>query len=189
MRFFLSGVIQGSLSGTGINDQSYRDELKALLRVAFPAPAHTLGCPIEMHPGAMNYTFEQGKAAFEQLVNEAATADAIIAFFPTASNGTAIEIWEAAKRGTPIFTISPMTENWVIKFYSTRVFPTIAEFATFVQSGELETFMDNYLARKIEQRTGEYPTSFELDQAERAVDIVDAQIQDDAPLVGSKEGA
>jgi hypothetical protein len=38
MRFFLSGVIQGSIIGREINSQSYRDELKLLLREAFPHP-------------------------------------------------------------------------------------------------------------------------------------------------------
>lgn len=88
---------------------------------------------------------EKAKQAFEHLVNEAASADAIIAYLPTASNGTAIEIWEASRRGKPVFTISPMTENWVIKFYSTRVFSTMEEFATFVRSGELMAFMKKHL--------------------------------------------
>ncbi len=145
MRFFLSGVIQGSMTGLGINSQSYRDELKALLRESFPHPEHVLLCPIELYPDAITFTPEEGKQAFERLVEEAAQADAIIAYLPTASNGTAIEIWEAARRGTPVFTISPMTENWVIKFYSTRLFPTMAEFAAFVRSGELTAFMQKHL--------------------------------------------
>lgn len=145
MRFFLSGVIQGSIVGLAISSQSYRDELKALLRESFPHPEHVLLCPIELYPDALNFSPEEGKEAFERLVEEAAGADAVIAYLPTASNGTAIEIWEAAKRGTPVFTISPMTENWVIKFYSTRVFPTMDDFAAFVRSGELMAFMKNHL--------------------------------------------
>ncbi len=145
MRFFLSGVIQGSQPGRGIFNQSYRDEIKALLRENFPHPEHVLLCPIELYPDALDLSFDAGKKAFERLVEDAANADAIIAYFPTASNGTAIEIWEAAKRDTPVFTISPMTENWVIKFYSTRVFPTMEEFAAFVRSGELTAFMEKHL--------------------------------------------
>ena len=174
MRFFLSGVIQGSITGVGMNDQSYRDVLKGLLRAAFPAPAHTLDCPIELYPDSMGYSFDEGKRAFEDLVALAAGADAIIAYLPAASNGTAIEIWEAAKRDTPIFTISPMVENWVIKFYSTRVFPTMGDFSAFVHSGELAAFMDAHIAHKIEQRTGEYPTSLELSRAESNIEIMDA---------------
>lgn len=145
MRFFLSGVIQGSIVGRGISSQDYRDELKALLRENFPHPEHVLLCPIELYPDSINLAPEGAKLAFEHLVEEAASADAIVAYFPTASNGTAIEIWEAAKRGTPVFTISPMTENWVIKFYSTRVFPTMEEFASFVRKGELTAFMQKHL--------------------------------------------
>lgn len=145
MRFFLSGVIQGSSRGVAITDQSYRDELKSLLRSTFPQPAHVTLCPIEMYPYSTELEPEAAKRAFEHLVESAATADAIVAYLPTASNGTAIEIWEAHKRGTPVFSISPMTENWVIKFYSTRVFPDVAAFAQFVHSGELAAFMQQHL--------------------------------------------
>jgi hypothetical protein len=145
MRFFLSGVIQGSITGLGINNQSYRDDLKALLRESFPHPSHILICPIELYPDSLTFTPAEGKRAFEHLVAEAAGADAIIAYLPTASNGTAIEIWEAARQGTPVFTISPMTENWVVKFYSTQVFPTMADFAAFVRNGELLAFMEKHL--------------------------------------------
>ncbi len=145
MRFFLSGVIQGSIVGNRINSQAYRDELKILLRESFPHPENVLVCPIELYPDALNFDKEQAKKAFEHLVKEASEADAIIAFLPTASNGTAIEIWEAARRGTPVFTISPMTENWVIKLYSRQVFPTMEAFAEFVRSGELMAYMEKHL--------------------------------------------
>jgi hypothetical protein len=36
-------------------------------------------------------------------------------------------------------TISPLTENWVIKLLSHRVFATLDEFTQFVARGELET--------------------------------------------------
>ena len=157
MRFFLSGVIQGSTLGAGITDQSYRDELKELLRTAFPHPEHVTLCPIEMYPYSAALPPPAAKRAFEHLVETAASADAIVAFLPVASNGTAIEIWEASKRGTPVFTVSPMTENWVIKFYSTRVFPNVAEFTDFVQSGQLAAFMQEHL------KTGTPNTSDEID--------------------------
>lgn len=148
MRFFLSGVIQGSSLGPNITDQSYRDSLKNLLRSTFPEPEHVLLCPIEMYPASTGLAEDKAKSAFEHLVESAATADAIVAYLPVASNGTAIEIWEASKRGTPVFTISPMSENWVIKFYSTRVFPDTEGFTAFVQSGELARFMQEHLKGK-----------------------------------------
>ena len=141
MRFFLSGVIQGSVQDAGITDQSYREKLLGILRTGFPHPEHVTLCPIEMYPSSTALNDEAAKRAFEHLVETAASADAIVAYLPVASNGTAIEIWEASKRGTPVFTISPMSANWVIKFYSTRIFPNIETFADFVASGELLTFM------------------------------------------------
>jgi len=141
MRFFLSGVIQGSVRDDGITDQLYREKLLGILRTAFPDPEHVTLCPIEMYPYSTGLPDDIAKRAFEHLVETAASADAIVAYLPVASNGTAIEIWEASKRGTPVFTISPMSANWVIKFYSTRVFATIEAFADFVASGELLAFM------------------------------------------------
>ena len=58
----------------------------------------------------------------------AATADVLVAYVPEASMGTAIEMWQAFKAGAHVFTISPLAENWVVKFLSQRVFATLDEF-------------------------------------------------------------
>jgi hypothetical protein len=52
--------------------------------------------------------------------------------------GTAIEMWQAYGAGARILSISPMSENWVVKFLSERVFATMEEFADFVASGGLD---------------------------------------------------
>jgi hypothetical protein len=52
--------------------------------------------------------------------------------------GTAIEMWRAYEKGLPILTISPLAENWAVKFLSTQVFATLEEFETFVVEGGLE---------------------------------------------------
>jgi hypothetical protein len=56
---------------------------------------------------------------------------------PEASMGTAIEMWQAYGAGIPVVSISPMFDNWVIKFLSARAFATLEEFAEFIASGGL----------------------------------------------------
>ena len=51
--------------------------------------------------------------------------------------GTAIEMWNAYQNNVPVYTISPLTENWAVSSLSERVFPDMAAFAAFVASGYL----------------------------------------------------
>jgi hypothetical protein len=79
-------------------------------------------------------------------VERAAASDVVIAFLPEASMGTAVEMWEAHKRGVIVLAVTPMHENWTVKFLSTRIFPGLDEFERFVASGEL--------ARMLAERAG-----------------------------------
>jgi hypothetical protein len=75
---------------------------------------------------------EKGKATFLDMVAKATKCDVLIAYLPEASLGTAIEMWECFRVGIPIWTISPMKENWVVKFFSQRFFPSMVEFERFL---------------------------------------------------------
>jgi DNA-binding winged helix-turn-helix (wHTH) protein len=59
--------------------------------------------------------------------------------------GTAIEMWRAYEKGLPILTISPLVENWVVRFLSTQVFTTLEEFRAFVEQGGLEALKNGAL--------------------------------------------
>jgi nucleoside 2-deoxyribosyltransferase len=136
MRIFLSGIIQGSRRGKAIHAQSYRDELKAVLRRH--APAAELVCPIDLHPNSVDYDEAQARETFNDMVRLATEADVVVAYLPEASMGTAVEIWEAHRRGVPVLTISPLAENWVVKLASRRVFPTVEVFEAFLAAGGLQ---------------------------------------------------
>jgi len=69
------------------------------------------------------------------LIVEAGRADIVVAYLSEASMGTALEMWRAYEKGIPILTISPLAENWVVKFLSTQVFATLEEFEAFVGEG------------------------------------------------------
>jgi hypothetical protein len=69
--------------------------------------------------------------------DHAAASDLLIAFVPTASMGTALEIYVAHERGVPVVTISSLAENWVVRALSRRVYGDLAEFLAAL--GEAET--------------------------------------------------
>ena len=141
MRFFISGIMQGSRAEVGIHDQSYRVAIRSAIKARF-TEAEVID-PIELHPDAgLNYGPEEAKQALLELAEEAARADVLIAYLPEASMGTAVEMWQAYRAGKPILTISPLAENWVVKFLSTRVFPSLEAFESFVAEGELERLLE-----------------------------------------------
>lgn len=136
MKLFLAGLMQGSRLDNGIHSQDYRRIIRDALSSRYPDAQ--LLCPFEMHPTSVDYDEETGKRTFLDLIRTAAGADAVIAYVPEASMGTAIEIWEAYKAGKPILTISPLTANWALRFLSTRMFYDMDEFVTFVREGGLD---------------------------------------------------
>lgn len=143
MRFFIAGIMQGSLADVGIHDQSYRVAIGEAIRARF-AEAEIID-PIELHPeGGLNYGPEEAKRTLLELAEEAARADVLIAYLPEASMGTAVEMWQAYRAGKPILTISPLAENWVVRFLSTRVFPSLGAFESFVAEGELEKLLEGW---------------------------------------------
>jgi hypothetical protein len=141
LRFFISGIMQGSRADVGIHDQSYRGAIRTAIRARFSG-AEIID-PIELHPDAgLSYGPEEAKRALLELAEEAARADVLIAYVPEASMGTAVEMWQAYRAGKLILTISPLAENWVVKFLSTRVFPSLEDFESFVAKGELERLLE-----------------------------------------------
>ncbi len=135
--------MQGSRTDVGIHDQSYRVAIGAAIKARF-TDAEIVD-PIELHPDAgLSYGPEEARRAMLELTEEAARADVLIAYLPEASMGTAVEMWQAYRAGRPILTISPLGENWVVKFLSTRVFPSLGAFESFVAEGELEKLLEDW---------------------------------------------
>lgn len=133
--------MQGSLAEAAIHDQSYRVVIGAAIKARF-VEAEIID-PMELHPdGGLNYGPEEAKRTLLEMADEAARADVLIAYLPEASMGTAVEMWEAHRAGKPILTISPLAENWVIRFLSTRVFLSLEAFESFVAEGELEKLFE-----------------------------------------------
>lgn len=133
--FFVAGIIQGSLKEAEIHSQSYRERIVGLLREAFPDDE--VYCPIESYPNSLAFSDDDAQATFLGLMARAGEADVLVAFVPEASMGTAIEMWQAHRRGRLIVTVSPLSLNWAVRFLSTALLPDIEAFERYVGSGEL----------------------------------------------------
>jgi hypothetical protein len=98
-------------------------------------------CPIEHHPDSLAYDDARGREVFFGHIERVRRSDVLVAFLPEASMGTAVEMWEAHRKGLVVIAVTPMRDNWTVKFLSTRVFGGLDEFEHFVASGDLARLM------------------------------------------------
>ena len=131
--------MQGSRLDDGIHSQDYRQIIRQAIEARYPGVE--IICPFDLHPNSVGYDAETGKRTLLDMVTVAGQSDGVIAYVPEASMGTAIEMWQAYQAGKPIWTISPLTANWVIRSLSTRVFGSLYEFMGFVAEGGLNEVM------------------------------------------------
>ncbi len=135
MRVFIAGIMQGSRADKEIDAQDYRQEIAQILQNHVPHVQ--VVDPLALHPDSVSYGPEQAKHTLLELAALAGQVDALVAFVPSASMGTAIEIWHAYQNNVPVYTISPLMDNWVLMSLSDRVFSDMATFVTFVADGGL----------------------------------------------------
>jgi len=131
-RVFIAGIIQGSCKGKDVWSQDYRSRLKEALARAFPG--WEVYCPVENHPESVEYTDEEAKETFFYHTDLVKESSLVVVYLPSASLGTAVEMWEAYKEGIPVWTVTPMLENWVVRITSTRIFPSLKELKGFLES-------------------------------------------------------
>lgn len=139
-RIFIAGIIQGSYLGRQTYTQDYRERIKSILNEYLEGRV-SIYCPVEHHPSSIDYDDEYGREVFFEHIRLAGISDLLVAYLPEASMGTAIEIYQAYTAGKPVIVISPLKENWVVRFLSTVRFDTIEEFEEFVKSGAIEQFL------------------------------------------------
>ncbi len=136
MRFFLAGIMQGSLTASTMHAQDYRTHIAELLIERFPDSE--VYDPLENHGESLGYDARTGKDVFFHHNRMCREVDVLVAFVPEASMGTAIEMWEAHQHGAAVITISPLKHNWAVKFLSHKLFPKLEDFEAALQSGELD---------------------------------------------------
>lgn len=146
MEIFISGIIQGSRPIHDLHAQDYRETIKAALRQYLPEA--TIVCPWELHPNSASYDDTTARATFFFEMEAAGRADAIVSYLPEASMGSAIELWEAHRHGALVFIISPMRDNWTVKFLASRLFPDLPAFSAFVASGEMAALLHDLVEKR-----------------------------------------
>jgi hypothetical protein len=139
MNVFISGVMQGSIKGAGIQSQDYRQRITEILNRS--QPAIEVIDPILLFPGSVTYSEEKAKEVLFELVDTAASADMIVAYLPEASMGSAMEMLRAFDKGKPILTISPMNKNWFILAVSDLIFPSFEALDGWLQKTDLESWI------------------------------------------------
>ncbi|MBN1642549.1 MAG: nucleoside 2-deoxyribosyltransferase [Anaerolineae bacterium] len=132
---FVGGIMQGSIQEMAVHDQTYRARIAAVVRRHHPEVE--VVDPAQLHPDSVSYHREQAVQTFLDSLDRAAASDALIAYLPEASMGTALEIWRAYAAGKPVFVISPMSQNWMLWATATRIFADLDAFSAFVAAGGL----------------------------------------------------
>jgi hypothetical protein len=139
MRIFIGGVMQASITGKGIVSQDYRRQIAEALLARWPEVE--IVDPFEQHPASVEYDDVQAKETLFASLAYAAASDLLIAYVPTASMGTALEMYVAHERGVPVITISPLAENWVVRALSRRVYPDLDRFLAAVREAEMPSLI------------------------------------------------
>lgn len=136
MEIFLAGIMQGSMVELAIHPQDWREPIKQLLgRHLCDANVY---CHYTQHPNSVSYELPQVRATMADGIERAGRCDLLIAYLPSASMGTAIEMYEAWRGGAMVLTITPLAANWVVRSYSDRVFADLAGLEAFLAQGGLE---------------------------------------------------
>jgi len=142
MRFFLAGIMQGSLADAALHEQDYRAQLAALVGRHFPAAE--IYDPLAAHGDSLNYDPERGREVFFGHNRMCGEVDVLLAFVPEASMGTAIEMWEAHRHGRVVISISPLEHNWAIKFLSHARYADLAEFEQALAAGTIAELLQAF---------------------------------------------
>lgn len=126
-RVFICGIIQGSHKGMDVHGQDYRTRIRHIVEKYMPSAE--VYCPVSLHPESPGYADKKAFKVFEESVEAARESDLLIAYLPEASMGSAIEMWEARRAGVKIISITPLRENWVVRYASDLMLGSIEDLA------------------------------------------------------------
>ena len=136
MEIFLAGIMQGSMVELAIHPQDWREPIKRLLE------RHLRGasvyCHYSQHPNSVAYQLPQIRSTLEQGLQRARDCDLLIAYLPSASMGTALEMYEAWRNGAIVLTVTPLAANWVVQSYSDAILSDLEQLEAFLGSGEFD---------------------------------------------------
>lgn len=140
MKIYIAGIMQGSIKGKGIQQQDYRQLIRDAVKINHPDAK--IVDPFSLFPDSVEYDDQRAKQVLFEMGEEAGSSDIVIAYLPKASMGTALEVIRAYDNGKTIISITPMDENWLIRAVSTKIFPSLDAFCTWVGQAQLEALID-----------------------------------------------
>ncbi len=146
MKVFLAGIIQGSIVEAAIHSQDWRGPISQAITRHIPGA--DVYCHYSEHPNSITYDLPDIRATLADGIARAADCDLLVAYVPSASMGTAVEMYEAARNGAIVLTITPLAANWIIRAYSDRIFADTAEFEKFLAAGGLDELAKTKKAKK-----------------------------------------
>ena len=141
MKIFISGIMQGSTQGHGIQGQDYRQIIRKAVEIRHPDAQ--IVDPFSLFPDSVSFDDQRAKEVLFELADEAGSSDFVIAYLPKASMGSALEMMRAYDNGRTIISISPMAKNWVIRAVSTIIFPTLDDFCAWIKQNHLTDLNKN----------------------------------------------
>lgn len=136
MHVFIAGVMQGKRRDDQIDDQGYRLRIAEALRSNVPDVKIT--DPWAMHPDSVRYDDETARQTFLSLTKRAGTVDLLIAYLPTISMGTAMEMWEAHQAGVTIVAVTPYVHHWAIRFTADEIVSDLDALVGEIENGGVE---------------------------------------------------
>lgn len=139
MKIYISGVMQGSIKGDGIQEQGYRPIIIDSIKVLHPDAE--IFDPRAAFPDSPTFDDERAKEVLFFMADEAASSDLVIAYLPEASMGTALEMIRAYDNGKMLITITSLEKNWFIKGVSSKIFSSLDGFVKWVRQTNLEALI------------------------------------------------
>jgi hypothetical protein len=135
MKVFIGGIMQGQRHDDQIDNQTYRVQITEAFHKY--APEIIVIDPWALNPNSVNYDEETARSTFYAMTRKVTEADLMIAYLPSVSMGTAMEMWEAFNAGVYIVAVSPHVHHWAIKFTANELLPDLESLLEDIENGRL----------------------------------------------------
>lgn len=135
MHIFIAGVMQGARLDEQIHEQDYRHAITSAITRCIPE-AQIID-PWALNPNSVDYDDQRARETFFSMTARAAQADVLIAYLPTISMGTAMEMWVAHQSGSYVIAVTPYVHQWAIRFTANEILPDLDTLLAKIEDGSL----------------------------------------------------
>jgi len=135
MHVFIAGVMQGKRLDNQIDAQDYRLRIGGAIREHIPEVE--IIDPWASNPHSVNYDEQRARHTFLSMTRKASDADLLIAYLPTVSMGTAMEMWQAFQASTYIIAVTPHIHHWAIRFTANEILPDLDTLLADIENGRI----------------------------------------------------